>query len=116
MGGIFQKMPIQALLMIPFPPLAKLTSHKQHFFPGMGVHESQKEPQVSKFLPVIARHPAQQRSLAVDHFIMRKGKDEIFSKSIPDAESQLTIRIRKTAAGSESQEILFTSRIWIRYA
>src|SRR5262245_39716589 len=32
------EMPLQTLVMIPFPPLAELSSHEEHFLAGMAVH------------------------------------------------------------------------------
>src|SRR5205085_2190647 len=76
--GVAEEMPIEALLVIPFAPLAEFASHEEKFFSGLGEHVTEKEPDVGKPLPLIAGHFAEEGAFSVDDFIVRDGKDKIF--------------------------------------
>ncbi len=65
--------PGQALGIVPLLPLTKLVPHKQQFLARMGKLPAIQRPQIGKLLPIITRHPARHRALAVDHLIMGKG-------------------------------------------
>src|SRR6201987_3110605 len=38
MEWILKQMPVEALIMVPFRPLAEFTSHEEQFFAGMRIH------------------------------------------------------------------------------
>ena len=44
MERVLKDMPFQALLMVPFFPLSKLSTHEEEFFPWMAVHVTKEEP------------------------------------------------------------------------
>ena len=56
MGLVLEEVPLKGLVVVPFPPLAKLTSHKQGFFTRLTVHITQKQTEVSKLLPIVPGH------------------------------------------------------------
>lgn len=90
-GLILAEMPIQAGVMVPFPPLAELSAHEQHFFAGVAVHIAIEQPEVRKPLPDIAGHFVEQRSFAVHHFVMREGEDKILAEGVEQTKRQLVL-------------------------
>jgi len=56
MQGGLEQVPIDALVVIPFLPLANFASHEQQFLAGVRVHPGVKHAEISKFLPWITRH------------------------------------------------------------
>src|SRR4030042_2418262 len=87
------KGPIQPFVMVPLPPLPNLSAHEKQLLPGLTVHISEKQSEVGKLLPQVARHLAQQRALAVNNLIMRKRHYKVLRESIEHAESQLVVVI-----------------------
>lgn len=82
MGLVVTEMPVETGVMVPFLPLPELTAHEQHLFAGMAVHVAIEQPEVGKSLPHVAGHLVEQRSFAVDHFVMREGQDEILTEGV----------------------------------
>ena len=91
MGRVLQQVPVQAVLVRPFPPLAELPAHEKQLLPGLGVHVAEEQPQVGELLPVVAGHLAQQRALAVDDLVMGEGQDEILGEGVEHAEGQVVL-------------------------
>ena len=79
---LLHQMPIQTILIIPLNKLTKLTAHKEQFLAWMSHPVTKEVSEPSKLLPVIARHLADQRALAMDYFVMRQRQDKILGKSI----------------------------------
>src|SRR5271157_3463322 len=46
MQRTLQQAPLQAAIVVPFVPLAKVVTHEQQLLPGMAPHIAVKEPQV----------------------------------------------------------------------
>src|ERR1700682_4129583 len=88
-----EKMPIEAGIVVPLGPLAKLPAHKQQLLARMAEHETVEQTQIGELLPFVARHLAKHRTLAVNHFVVRKGQDEVFRKGVQQAESDLVMLI-----------------------
>src|SRR6516225_10143274 len=80
MEWILEQMPVQALIMVPFRPLAEFTSHEEQFFAGMRIHPGIKHSEVRKLLPGIPRHLVEHRTLAINHFVMAQHENEILVK------------------------------------
>src|SRR5438552_4070020 len=78
MGSMRKQVPLQAGIVVPLSLLAKLPSHKEQLLPGLGVQVPQQQSQVGELLPLIPRHLAQERPLAVHHFIVGQRQDEVF--------------------------------------
>src|SRR4029077_15353407 len=91
MQRIFEKMPIQTAVMVPFALLAKLTAHEQQFLAWMAKHEAVIGAQVGKLLPAITRHPAQQRAFSVHNLVMAQRQDEIFTEGIEQTERDVAV-------------------------
>ena len=60
MGIMLKQVPLQAFIMPPLPPLAKLAAHEQKFLGGLRVHIGKQQPEIGKLLPKVARHFRQQ--------------------------------------------------------
>jgi hypothetical protein len=56
MQGGLEQVPIDALVVIPFLPLADFASHEQQLLAGVRVHPGVKHTEVGELLPWIARH------------------------------------------------------------
>ena len=88
-----QKMPIQTLVVVPFPDLPKFTAHEQQLFARMPKHETQVSPQIGKFLPGITGHFVQQRTLAMHHFVVRNRQYKIFTEGVGQAKCQFAVMV-----------------------
>src|SRR6266700_1494449 len=90
-----EQIPIQAGIVVPFPPLAEFSSHKEQFLPWLHVLIAEEQAQVGKLLPPVSGHLANERSFAVNHLVMRKGQNEIFSVGVKRPKGEF--RMMKTA-------------------
>ena len=79
--------------MRPLAILAELAAHEQKFFPRLGKHVGKQQAQISKPLPLVSRHFADQRSLTVDDLIMAERQYEIFVERIQHSKRQLVVVI-----------------------
>ena len=91
MHRISQRAPVERRIVIPLGGLAELSAHEQELLPRKRPHHSEQEAQVGKLLPAIARHLAEQRALAVHHFVVRKRQHEVFRERVDGAERQLVV-------------------------
>src|SRR4029077_4806119 len=57
----------------------------------MAVHPRQKHPEIGKLLPFVAWHLRQQRTLAVDDFVVAKDENKIFLKSVEERECDVAV-------------------------
>src|SRR6266545_92751 len=65
MRWLFQKMPIERMVVPPLALLPELVAHEQELLARMTEHEPVIGAQVRKLLPAVARHAAEDRALAV---------------------------------------------------
>src|SRR5207244_14725 len=65
---VVQRVPVEALVVVPFPPLPELAAHEHELFAGMRVHEPVERAQCRRFLPVVAWNLAEHRPFAVNDF------------------------------------------------
>src|SRR5262249_15827027 len=82
MKRILVQMPVEALAMVPFGPLAELACHEEQFLAGMRIHPGVKHSEVRKLLPRVSGHLVDQRTLAINHFVMTQHENEIFVKGV----------------------------------
>src|SRR5262245_23118660 len=75
--GLLEQMPVEALLTIPFTPLAELAPHEHQLLAGMPEHVSVQSTQRRMLLPQVARHLVEHRALTVHHFVVREREDEV---------------------------------------
>ena len=71
MVGVLQHPPFEAFLVRPLAPLSELPAHEQELLARMRPHVAVECAQVGELLPVVARHLADQRALAVDDLVVR---------------------------------------------
>src|SRR5688572_10581400 len=68
--SLVQQVPIHAAVGVPLGALANFADHEEQFLARKKPLITKQRAQVREILPVIARHPAQQRAFAVHHFIV----------------------------------------------
>src|SRR5262249_9790048 len=51
MRSALEQMPVEARLVVPLSPLAKLPAHEEEFFAGLGIHIAQQEAEGGVLLP-----------------------------------------------------------------
>ena len=86
-----EQVPVEAFVVVPFTPLRDLAPHEEQLLPRVAVHVAVKEPEVREFLPEVARHLVEQRSLAVHDLVVREGEDEVFTERVDHAEGERTV-------------------------
>src|SRR3569833_1760586 len=91
MQGILQHVPLEALVVIPLARLGEVVAHEQELLARMAVHVAVKRAQIGEALPFVARHLADQRTLAVHDLVVRKRQDEIFGEGVDQAEAELVV-------------------------
>src|SRR5207245_11575606 len=88
---IFDNMPVERMVMAPFAFLGELVSHEQKLLAGMTKHEAVVGAQIGEALPIVARHAADERALAVHNLVMGERQDEVFEKGVMQAEKDLAV-------------------------
>src|SRR5262249_23980174 len=86
-----KQMPFEAYIVVPLRPVAEFTPHEQQLLTGMPEHVPVEQPQVCEFPPVVAGHPAQHGTLAVDNLVMRKQQNKVLAERIQQAKSNLIV-------------------------
>ena len=85
------EVPVEALVVTPFFPLAEFASLEEQFFSGMGPHQCVEHPQVGEFLPHVSRHFAEQGAFAVHDFVVAEDKDEVLVERVEQRESDAAL-------------------------
>ncbi len=88
---IFQQVPVQAVFVRPLALLRELAAHEKQLLAGVGPHETKVGAQVGEALPPIARHPADQRTLAVHDLVVAQRQDEVLGEGVEQAEGQVVL-------------------------
>ncbi len=86
MRSVFEQVPFETRVVIPFGPLADFIPHEHQLFAGMGEHVSIEQAEVRERLPQVAGHFVQQGRFAVDHLIVRKRQHEVFREGVQHGE------------------------------
>ena len=90
-GSGLQQLPLEFAVRIPFRGLAELAAHEQKLLAGEHPLVAQQRPQVCEPPPVVARHPAQQRPLAMHHLIVGQRQDEVLVMVIEHREREVVL-------------------------
>ena len=90
---LLQKPPIDLAIHIPFGNLTQLATHEDQLLAREEPLITQHCAQVGEGLPVIARHAATERTLSMDHFIMRERQHEILMPVVEHGEGQIILMI-----------------------
>ena len=88
---LLRQMPVEAVIVIPLDELAELTTHEQQLLAWMCDPVREERAQAGKLLPVIARHLADQRTLAVHDLIVRERQHEVLAERIHEGERDLVV-------------------------
>ena len=59
-----------------------LSEHEKKLLARMGVHPGVKQAQIRKFLPRVARHLVEHRTLAVDHLVVTEDEHEVLMEGV----------------------------------
>jgi hypothetical protein len=79
---ILQLRPCDLVAIPPFGPLSEFRSHEQQLLARVRAHVGEEQSKVGALLPIVAGHLAEQRSLAMHHFVVRNGQHVIFRPRI----------------------------------
>src|SRR5712671_5897629 len=90
---VFEQMPVETLVVVPFVPLAEFAASEQHLLARPRPHVAVKRAQVRKLLPAITRHLREQRPLAVNDFIMGQRQDEVLTPRVEKAEGDIAMMV-----------------------
>ena len=96
MCGIAKDFPILFPLLIPFPELSDLISHKIEFLSGMDHHIEIKCARLRKFTGILSVHLLQDGRLTVHDLIVRQSKQIPLIIKIIHRKSELTGKIGAT--------------------
>jgi hypothetical protein len=88
---MLQQPPGQFAAGHPFPALAQFAAHELELLARRGHLVGQQQAQVGEALPVVARHLADQRALAVHHLVVRQRQHEVLAVGVELAEGQLAV-------------------------
>ena len=80
--------PVEPALVVPLSPLAELVAHEQELLPRLAVHVAVEKAEVGELLPLVARHAAGERPLAVHDLVVRQGQDEVLVERVKEPERQ----------------------------
>src|ERR1700704_3414820 len=79
------------MVVPPFAFLSKFIPHEQELLSGMPEHKAVIGAQVGEALPLISRHAAEDRALAVYDLVVGKRQDEILEESVVQTEQDLAV-------------------------
>ena len=84
---IVQQVPVERVLVAPFAPLPELAAHEQQLLARVRRHVGTEQPVVGALLPLVARHPVEQRALAVHHLVVGDRQRELLRPGVHERES-----------------------------
>ena len=88
---LVEEVPVEARVVVPLVRLPELAAHEEKLLAGMPVHEPVESAQVGELLPVVARHLAEERALAVDHLVVGQRQDEVLVPGVEQPEGELVV-------------------------
>ncbi len=93
MGIPLEQMPVETAGFAPFVALGDFLAHKEEFLARVSVLIGVKETKIGELLPEVAGHFVKERVFAVDDFVVREGKQEIFCEGIEKRKSELVVLV-----------------------
>src|SRR5205807_5567736 len=79
------------MVVAPFACLTVLASYVQECLAWMSEHQAVIGAQIGKTLPLVARHAAEKRTLAVHDLVMGERQDEVLEERVVQAEKDLAV-------------------------
>src|SRR6266536_1002307 len=92
-AGQLRQIPVKTYVVVPFVALTELAAHEEQLFAGMTVHPCQKHPEIGKLLPFVAGHLRQQRTLAVNDFVVAKDQNEVLLERVEQRKGDIPVII-----------------------
>ena len=86
-----KEMPIEAARFAPLIALGKFLAHEEEFLAGMRVLICIEQAEIGELLPHIAGHFVDQRVLAVNDFVMGKGKNKVFAERVDQRKGDFVV-------------------------
>src|SRR5260370_4661899 len=93
MGIPLEQVPVETAGFAPFVALGDFLAHKEEFLAGVSVLRGVKETKIGELRPEVAGHFVKERVFAVDDFVVREGKQEIFCEGIEKRKSELVVLV-----------------------
>ncbi len=93
MAGIRRQRPVELAVIAPFVPFAEFSAHEQELLARMEGHVRVQQPQVGELLPPVARHLAEQRTLAVHDLVVRQRQHEALRPGVHEREGDQPVLV-----------------------
>ncbi len=90
-GRVQQRVPVEAVVGLPFRSLREFVAHEQQLLARMTEHIAEIGAQVGELLPAVAGHLGEQRAFAMHHFVVRERQHEVLVIGVHHAEGQLVV-------------------------
>ena len=91
MLDVIQEPPVELASLGPLGLLGELDAHEDQLLAGVRPHEGEVGPQVGELAPPVAGHLAQQRTLAVHHFVVGQGEYVVLGVRVHHRERHLVM-------------------------
>ena len=88
---LLRQMPVEAVIVIPLDELAELAAHEQQLLAWMCDPIREERAQAGELLPVVARHLADQRALAVHDLVVRERQHKVLAEGVHEGERDLVV-------------------------
>ena len=93
MGIVLEQMPVKTAGFAPFATLGEFLAHKEKFLARVGALIGVQQTEIGELLPHVAGHFVEKRVLAVDDFVVGKGKQEIFGEGVKKGKSKFVVLV-----------------------
>ncbi len=112
-GSYCEKMPVEAGVPVPLPPLPYFSPHEDELLAGLGVHIGKEEPEVGKFLPEVAGHLIEKRALPVDYLVMREHENKVLGEGVQKRKGKVVLMVfaKDGVVGEIPQDIVHPSHV-----
>ena len=90
---IGKELPIEPDIVVPLALLREFATHEQELLARMAPHISEIGAEIGEALPAVARHLADQRSLAIHRLVMAEREDKVLVKRVEQPESEIVVMV-----------------------
>ena len=91
MPRVFQQVPVEGVIVLPFICLSELAAHEQQLLAGMTEHEAVIGAQIGEALPLVAGHASENGALPMHDLIMGEGQDEVLEECVVQTKQDLAM-------------------------
>ena len=85
---VLQKEPLKLLIVAPFDELRKLVAHEAEHPAGVARRIQRQQPRARKLPPPVARHPPDERALAVYDLVVAERENVVLAEGVHHRERQ----------------------------